>query len=275
MNPMGFDFQLEPASHPGTSRRLESLRHSGESRNPALARIPEKLDSGVRRNVGVRASVGKGQAPTVQMLFLALTFALLAACATAPGLPETTYYRLPEPAAMERLPEPAVSLPIVVEPFSADGLYSDQALIYTLDADASRLRTYHYQLWIDPPVRLLQRRLITTLRGAGVGRIVTDRLPAQMESLRVTGRIARLERVRTGAGWDVAATLVLRAEPSGGGRPWVIGEYHRQLPAQGDTVGDAVRTFGQALDQLSAEFVADLVERARDHAGAPDTPRIR
>ena len=205
----------------------------------------------------------------VRLSFAVVALIILTACATAPGLPETTYYRLPEPAALERLPEPVVALPLVVETFSADGLYSDQALIYSLDAEASRLRTYHYQLWIDPPVRLLQRRLITTLRSAGVGRIVTDRLPAQMETLRVSGRIARLERVRTSTGWDVAVTLVLRAEPSGGGRPWVIGEYHRQLPTQGDAVAESVHAFGQALDEIGAEFVADLIERASDHAGTP------
>lgn len=210
---------------------------------------------------------GRGRTPQVRVLFVIFLFALLAACATAPGLPETTYYRMPEPAAPERLPEPAVALPIVVETFSADGLYSDQALIYTLDADASRLRTYHYQLWIDPPVRLLQRRLIATLRSAGISRIVTDRLPAQMDTLRVTGRIARLERVRSGEGWEVAVTLVLRAEPSGGGRPWVIGEYHRQLPAQGDTVAESVRAFGRALDEIGTEFIADLTLRAREQAG--------
>ncbi len=204
----------------------------------------------------------------VRLLCAAFALVVLAACATAPGLPETTYYRLPEPVALERLPEPAVSLPIVVEPFSADGLYSDQALIYTLDPDASRLRTYHYQLWIDPPVRLLQRRVITTLRSAGISRIVTDRLPAQMDTLRVTGRIARLERVRTATGWDVAVTLVLRAEPSGGGRPWVIGEYHRQVPTSGDTVAESVRAFGRALDDVGAEFVTDLIERAREQASA-------
>ncbi len=211
----------------------------------------------------------------IRLFAAAFVLAILSACATAPGLPETTYYRLPEPATPERLPEPAVTLPIVVDTFFADGLYSDQALIYTLDADASRLRTYHYQLWIDPPVRLLQRRFITTLRGAGISRIVTDRLPAQMDTLHVTGRIARLERVRTEAGWDVAVTLVMRAEPSAGGRPWVIGEYHRQLPVQGDGVAESVRVFGLALDQIGVEFVADLTQRAHDHAPPHDTPRIR
>ena len=210
-----------------------------------------------------------------RLLAAAFALALIAACATAPGLPETTYYRLPEPAAVTRLPEPAVDLPLVVEPFTADGLYSDQALIYTLDADANRLRTYHYQLWIDPPVRLLQRRLIAALRASGVSRVVTDRLPAQMQALRMNGRIARLERVRTASGWEVAVTLVLRADPSGGGRPWVIGEYHRQFPAAGDSVADSVNAFGAALDAIHAEFIADLVERAAQDDEPPLATRPR
>ncbi|MFA5591403.1 MAG: hypothetical protein WDA70_11975, partial [Lysobacteraceae bacterium] len=53
---------------------------------------------------------------------------LLGACASAPGLPETTYYRLPDAAPVQRLPAPLIELPITVEPFSADGLYSDRAL---------------------------------------------------------------------------------------------------------------------------------------------------
>ncbi len=201
--------------------------------------------------------------------------ALLAGCAGVPSAPETTWYRLPEPAPRERLDAPVVELPIVVETYLADGLYSDQALIHTLDARADRLRTYHYQLWIDPPVRLLQRRLITDLRASGVARVVTDRLPTRLEVLRVHGRIARLDRVRTDAGWEVAVSLVLRAEPSGGGRPWVIGEYHRQLPASGDRVADSVRAYGLALDQIHGEFIVDLIERARRAAAGDDAMQMR
>lgn len=204
-----------------------------------------------------------------------LLAALLAGCAGVPSAPETTWYRLPEPVPRERLDAPLVELPIVVETFTADGLYSDQALIYTLDAQADRLRAYHYQLWIDPPVRLLQRRLVADLRASGIARVVTDRLPTRLEVLRVHGRIARLDRVRTDTGWEVAVNLVLRAEPPGGGRPWVIGEYHRQLPAAGDRVADSVRAYGQALDQIHGEFIADLAERARRAAAGNDAVRMR
>ena len=199
---------------------------------------------------------------------------LLGACASAPGLPETTYYRLPDAAPVQRLPAPLIELPITVEPFSADGLYSDRALIYSPDADGGRLRTYHYQLWIDPPVRLLQRRLLGSLRELGITRVVADRLPAQMDALQISGRIAQLERVDTGDGWQVAVALVLRADPSGGGRPWVIGRYQRQLPVQGNTVADSVKTIGLALDQIQTEFFQDLVERASQPATDTE-PKIR
>lgn len=210
----------------------------------------------------------------VALLAACAMLLLLGACATAPGLPETTYYRLPDAAPVTRLPAPLIELPITVEPFSADGLYSDRALIWSPDADGGRLRTYHYQLWIDPPVRLLQRRLLGSLRELGITRVVADRLPAQLDALNISGRIARLERLQTGDGWQVAVALVLRADPSGGGRPWVIGRYQRKLPVQGDTVADSVRTIGQALDQIQTEFFNDLVERAAQ----PDTdtePKIR
>jgi len=206
---------------------------------------------------------------------LGLAGLLLAACASVPGMPETTYYRLPPPSPTTPLVEAPVGVPIVVEILSADGLYADQALIYTLDADASRLRTYHYQLWIDPPARLLQRRLIENLRLAGVSRVVTDQLPTRMDALRIVGRITRLERVHGAGGWDAVAALALRAEPSSGGRPWVIGEYQHRVAADGDTMADTVRALAQAIDRIGADFIADLVERAREGEAGHDAIRIR
>lgn len=189
---------------------------------------------------------------------------LLAACAGAPGIPETTYFRLPPRQEIARLPEPAVAQPIVVDTFYADGLYSDQAIIYTLDPDGARLRTYHYQLWIDPPVRLLQRRLIATLRDANASRIVADRLPSDVVALRVEGRITRFERVRDGSGWRVAVGFSLRADTRDDGKPpLVLKDYMLTLPVQGNTVRESVDAMGVAIDRIYAEFVADLAAGAR------------
>lgn len=206
-------------------------------------------------------------APSHRRIGVALAAAAmlaLAACAGAPGIPETTYFRLPPRIEGVKLPEPVLQQPIVVDTFYADGLYSDQAIIYTLDPEGARLRTYHYQLWIDPPVRLLQRRLIATLRDAGTSHIVADRLPSEIPTVEVEGRISRFERVRVDTGYRVAVGFTLRADVRDDGRPpLVIKDYFVEVPVQGDTVRDSVNAMGQAVDQLYAEFVGDLVAGAQ------------
>jgi cholesterol transport system auxiliary component len=184
---------------------------------------------------------------------------LLSACASAPGIPETTYYRLPPLTPVEAHAEPLSPLPIAVDTFSADGLYSDQALIYALDADANRLRSYHYQMWIDPPGYLLQRRLIDYLRAQNLARLVTDSLPSQLESLRVRGRILRLERVPNGGdGWRVGVSLLLRADIRDGGPPLIVRRYATEEAASGPLMGDSVRAMGTAIDRMYADFARDL-----------------
>ncbi len=189
---------------------------------------------------------------------------LLSACAGAPGIPETTYFRLPPRAPMAPLATPVLTHPIVVETLLADGLHSDQAIIYSLDPQGARLRAYHYQLWVDPPVRMLQRRLIGALRDANVATIVADRLPAQTQAVRIEGRIERFERVKTETGWNVAVALSLRADLRDSKPPLVLHEYSREIPTAGDSVRDSVNAIGQALDEIYAEFVRDLAAGGRN-----------
>lgn len=190
--------------------------------------------------------------------------AMLGACASTPGIPDTVYYRLPPLAPIEATPTPAVKQPVVVETLLADGLHSDQAIIYSTDPDAARLKAYHYQLWVDPPVRLLQRRLIATLRQGNVSRIVTDRLPTQIDVLRVEGRLERFERIQTARGWKVAVGLSLRADLRDGKPPLVLREYVEEAVVDGDSVRESVVAIGAALDRLYAEFVRDLRAAAAD-----------
>jgi cholesterol transport system auxiliary component len=195
---------------------------------------------------------------SVLILLVALSSLALASCATAPGIPDTVYFRLPARAAVPALSQPLFAEPIVVETLLADGLHSDQAIIYSLDADGARLKAYHYQLWVDPPVRMLQRRLIGTLRDAGVSRIVADRLANQVQALRIQGRLERFERIRTASGWKISVGMSLRADLRDGKPPLVMREYQLELPADDDTLRASVRAFGTAIDRLYADFVRDL-----------------
>lgn len=198
----------------------------------------------------------------LRALLLAILASLLASCATAPGIPDTVYYRLPPREPIQALAAPVLTQPIVVETLLADGLHSDQAIIYSTDPDAARLKAYHYQLWVDPPVRLLQRRLIATLREANVSRIVTDRLPNQIDALRIGGRLERFERVKTAQGWAIAVGLSLRADLRDGKPPLVLEEYIVEAPADGESVRDSVAAMGDAVDRIYADFLRDLGEAA-------------
>ena len=53
--------------------------------------------------------------------------------------------------------------------------------------------------------------------------------------------------------------LSLRADLRDGKPPLVIKEYSRELAVSGDTVRDSVDAIAKALDEIYAEFVADLV----------------
>lgn len=199
------------------------------------------------------------------MLRVCLCFllaALLAGCASGPGIPDTTYFRLPPRTPVEPLAQPLFAQPITVDTLLADGLHSDQALIYSLDPQGARLRGYHYQLWVDPPVRMLQRRLIGALRDFNAADLVTDRLPSQTARLRVSGRIERFERIRRGEGWVAAVGLQLRVDGPEGGLPLLLRDYAHEVAAEGTSVRDSVVAMGLALDRIQVEFLRDLQEAA-------------
>ncbi|MGQ0798520.1 MAG: ABC-type transport auxiliary lipoprotein family protein [Pseudomarimonas sp.] len=189
---------------------------------------------------------------------VALLILLLSGCVSTSGIPDTTYFRLPTRAAVTALPAPLFAQPISVDTLIADGLYSDQALIYSLDPEAARLRAYHYQLWVDPPVRMLQRRLIGALRDLNASAVVADRLPSNAARLRVSGRIERFERVLSASGWVAVVQLQLRVEGGGNELPMLLREYKAEVPAAAASVKDSVTAMGEALDQVLAAFLRDL-----------------
>ena len=192
------------------------------------------------------------------MIWIALL--AMTACGTAPPIPDFTYYRLPVAQHGEPLARPLFKEPLVVDALAADGLYADKALIYALDPDAIELRQYHYQLWTDPPTRLLQRRLIARLRASQMAPLVVDSLPASEDAVRIGGVILRFDRLPTAAGeFIVAVTLNLRADGPGG-KPLVDETYRARKPAQGPTLKATVDAFGDAIDEILGRFEADLKE---------------
>jgi len=195
----------------------------------------------------------------LRMLPITLLLFALGGC-SPPPVPDVTYYRLPPAAALPHADKPLSLLPIEVETFSADGVYSEQALIYTVGGDSGALRTYHYQIWSDPPTSALQQRLVAALRESGISPLVTDRLPASTHGLRIQGTIRRFERVGADDGktFKVAVTLNMRVEQEEG-EPLLEQEYQAEQPAADSTIKATVAAFGAAVDKIFADFYHDLI----------------
>ena len=203
---------------------------------------------------------------TIARLALSLLLAsLLVGCAGGPAIPDTTYYRLGSLPVVQAWDAPLTTKPVVVPTFVADGVHSDQALLYALDDEGMRLRAYHYQLWVDPPTRMLQRRLIATLRRAGMSPLVVDKLPHARQPAQVSGRIIALERVPEGDGWTVQVALGLRFLPSRdaftaspGDDDGLVRVYRESRRVADGSIADSARQMGDAIDAIFVRFLADL-----------------
>jgi cholesterol transport system auxiliary component len=190
----------------------------------------------------------------------------LAGC-SPPPVPDVTYFRLPAPAVLPHAAKPLSLLPIEVDVFGAEGVYSEQSLIYTVAADGNSLRTYHYQLWSDPPTHALQVRLVAMLRESGIANLVTDRLPASTQALRVHGTIRRYERSNNGGAFTIFVAVEMRVEQDSG-EPLIEQDYHAEVPAADATLDATVKAFGTAVDQVFTQFYRDLVAlEGEPHAG--------
>ncbi len=196
---------------------------------------------------------------------LALLALLALSGCGAPTVPDFTYYRLPRATPLEVAPAPLFG-DVVVDVFGADGLYADQALIYAIDPGAQQLRQYHYQLWTDPPTRVIQRRLILELRESKIAGEVTDELPASHPAVRVSGVILRFDRApNENGGFNATVALKLRADAVDG-TPMIDDYYRAELPTASPDMKATVDAYGAALDKIFAEFYADLRKRAEMHA---------
>jgi ABC-type uncharacterized transport system auxiliary subunit len=153
--------------------------------------------------------------------------------------------------------KPLSILPIEVQTFRAEGLYAEQALIYSVTPDAGALRAYHYQLWSDPPSRHLQERLTERLRASGLATLVTDRLPASVQALHVQGRILRYERVPQATGALAAVAFEMRVEQDSG-EPLLEQTYAATQATTDAGMAATVQAFAEAVDGAFAKFQADL-----------------
>lgn len=190
-------------------------------------------------------------------LSILFSVVLFAGCKSQP-VPDLVYYTLEESdAAAFAATAPKFDRPIVVEPFMADGVRSEQAVLYRTDRSVG-IRSYHYQAWNDSPTRLLQKRLIAHLRRAGIAATVVDRVSGKQPVMSVTGQVEHFERVQEGEAWFADVGVELRVDRDGTALPIVLKTYRAKIPAEGESMQAAVSAFTRAVDEIYGHFIVDL-----------------
>jgi ABC-type uncharacterized transport system auxiliary subunit len=175
----------------------------------------------------------------------------LAACGGAKA-PETSYYRLHH---VTDIPTRAGGpLPGVVDvpAFHADGLVNDRAIVYR--KGPATVAAYSYHFWWEAPDTMLQDSLVDALRRANAFQLVTTPELRLDRSYEVIGRVRRFEQ--EGAGVNVEVELMLRLTTSGA--PLLLKTYRQNVPAADTSIPAAVDAFSTAVDQIWAQFIADL-----------------
>lgn len=201
-----------------------------------------------------------------------LLLLLLAGCAASTPIPDFRYFRFGEPTQVERLPTPALALPLVVEAFRADGVMGERPILYATRSETVRLSQYHYQLWNDPPPVLVRQRLMDQLAAAAIAPVVTERLSPRVEAFRLQGRIEEFQRVRSAEGDQVVVSMLLRLERDRLNLPLIERRYRKQLPVTGEGIEASVLAFGQAVDAIALDLLESLVAMPGDSRGAAQGP---
>ena len=183
----------------------------------------------------------------------ALLFALLlAACQSAPPVPENKYYRLQNLVATPAT-SPLLKAEVTVLPLKAEGLYSERAMVFAGDG-GRQLQQYHYHHWLYPPAQLVQEFLAVQLRQAGLSNTVQASERLDETQYIVSGRVIHFERIAVQN--KALVKLELRLEKKGK-RLWQQ-TYSAEEAMAENSIPAFVLATESALQRIANEFVAHL-----------------
>jgi ABC-type uncharacterized transport system auxiliary subunit len=186
---------------------------------------------------------------------------MVAACASAPPVPEDQFYRLKAVrVAAAPTAKPLFPGTIEIDRFVADGVTAGRPIVYSEAGKPFQVKEYHYHFWTQPPTVMLRDELVAYLRAANVAKtVVTPEVRVGADYV-LTGKIIRLEQV-VGTPPKAALEIELGVRRTTGGELVFLDTYRMEPAADGPGVDDAVRALNIALSAVYEKFVGDLAKR--------------
>lgn len=190
---------------------------------------------------------------------------LLAACGTVAPVPHDTFYRLAEVHEVTKVER---SLPGVlkVDRVEADGVVAEGSMLYAPNGSEFELRQAAYDFWSEPPALMVEQRLVSYLREAGVAKqVLSHQLRGRSDYL-LAVRLTKFEQALKPAGEiRLSISVSLETEPDGD-LIWVD-QWHFVEKTGDDTLPAAVQAFDKALEKMM-QVVATKVSQS-------DVPKSR
>ncbi len=168
---------------------------------------------------------------------------LVQACSNLPAPPPDQYFRLATPPAAAAV---SSAVRIQVENVEAHGVYAERPLLYRSGGKSAAAQQYRYELWAEPPAKMLRNTLVDHLRSQyGADRVWTSEARARADFV-LRGRLRALDQLREGAGGRALLSLEFLVNDAEGNVVAVF-EYSEEIPAASISVSDYVAALNQGL----------------------------
>jgi uncharacterized lipoprotein YmbA len=196
---------------------------------------------------------------------------LLSGCMSPVKVPEDRFYRLPPISEIARTGTHIDGV-VGVGRIMVGDLYRERSMLYIDEARPLELRRYHYRYWTETPGELVQQYLMNYLQsvnaadsvvrytGTFAGMNVTGmkRAPATVAGV-IDGRLVRFERRINHTQVKIQVSLALQYRDSRKpDHPVFERQYSREVVAANNSMQASVVSFGDALQQIFADFLRDI-----------------
>lgn len=188
----------------------------------------------------------------------ALLCSLLAGCG-GQGVPVPTdrFHRLTVGAPVSVYQTPQLAGTLEVERFDADGVLQHRAIVFVEHESPNVLHQYQYQLWSDPPTRMLQSATVEYLRATHIAEQVVKAGQRSEPTFVLTGDIKKLEHV-VGNSSSISVELEFALQDHKAGDLVWMKTYTVRKDVLDGSVAAATRAISEAVQEILSSLSMDL-----------------
>ena len=189
-------------------------------------------------------------------LWLPILLLSLSACVGNGGkIPEDHYYRLPAIHQTTPANNALFKVPVYIEPVTASGILNERSMLYSEKQNPNEVKHYFYRHWADSPSKMIRQHLVDYLETTKAANTVE--LDSNSTAIaRISVTLLHFERVINGGNTEAKVTLKISYTLPG--TRTTTKTYTNGIKAKEASVYASVETFGEALEGIYADWLADV-----------------